>query len=144
MTVKQIVIGTDGSVGASKAMVWGASLAAALGAEVVAVHAYSPLDELAEHHGTDLASLADLAAARLHDEWCAPLVAAGVTYRSHLVEDLPVDALVLTAAEVGADLVIIGSHGQTGWRERILGRVASDLPNHLGCPVAIVPHGGPA
>ena len=44
-------------------------LAAGLGAEVVAVRAYSPLDELATTPGVELATLAERAAARLHDEW---------------------------------------------------------------------------
>ena len=143
MAFERIVIGTDGSAGAAKAMAWCASLAAGLGAEVIAVRAYSPLDELATTRGVDLATLAERAAARLHDEWCAPLAAAGVTYRSHLVEDLPVDCLVRTATEEDADLIVIGSHGETGWRERILGRVASGLPHHAPCPIAIVPHGDP-
>ena len=144
MAVQRIVIGTDGSSGASKAMAWCAELAAGLGAEVVAVQSYSPIDELAVTPGVDLTTLAERAATRLHDEWCAPLAAAGVAYRSHIVEDLPVDALVRTAAEEQADLIVIGSHGETGWRERILGRVASSLPHHTSCPIAIVPHGDPA
>lgn len=140
MAVERIVIGTDGSAGAAKAMAWCAELAAGLGAVVVAVRAYSPLDELAEGHGADLRELSERAGARLHDEWCAPLAAAGVTYRSHLVEDLPVAALVAVASEEDADLIVIGSHGESGWRERILGRVASGLPHDAPCPIAIVPH----
>lgn len=144
MAVQRIVIGTDGSPGAARAMVWCASLAAGLGAEVIAIRSYSPLDELATSPGTELSTLAERAAVRLHDEWCAPLADAGVSYRSHLVEDLPVEALVRTATEEQADLIVIGSHGETGWRDRILGRVASGLPHHAPCPVAIVPHGDDA
>jgi nucleotide-binding universal stress UspA family protein len=143
MGVQRIVIGTDGSPGANKAVAWCAELAAALGAEVTAVHAYSPLDHLAEGHGTDLGALAERTKARLHDEWCAPLAEAGVTYRSELVEDLPVDALVSTAGEVRADLIVIGSHGESGWRDRIMGRNATALPHDAPCPIAIVPHGRP-
>jgi nucleotide-binding universal stress UspA family protein len=144
MAVERIVIGTDGSPGAAKAMAWCASLAAGLGATVVAVRAYSPLDELATAPGTDLHELSVRATARLHDEWCAPLAAAGVTFESRLVEDLPVAALVAVATEVGADLIVIGSHGESGWRERLLGRNALDLPHHAPCPIAIVPHDPPA
>ena len=75
------------------------------------------------------ASCRSAAAARLHDDWCAPLAAAGVTYRSQLVEDLPVAALVSVATDEGADLIVIGSHGESGWRDRILGRTASGLPH---------------
>jgi nucleotide-binding universal stress UspA family protein len=144
MAVRTIVIGTDGSLGAAGAMRWCASLAAQLGAEVVAASAYSPLDELATAPaGTELSVLASRAAARLHDEWCAPLAEAGVSYRSRLMEDLPIDALVAAATEEGADLIVIGSHGATGWRERILGNVAIGLPNRAPCAVAIVPQADP-
>jgi nucleotide-binding universal stress UspA family protein len=144
MAVERIVVGTDGSAGAAKAVAWCADLAAALGAVVIAVRAYSPLDELALSPGTDLRQLSEQAGARLHDEWCAPLAAAGVTYESRLVEDLPVAALVSVATEEHAGLIIIGSHGESGWRDRILGRTASSLPHDAPCPIAIVPHDGPA
>jgi nucleotide-binding universal stress UspA family protein len=143
--VRTIVIGTDGSPGADGAMRWCASLAAQLGAEVVAIRAYSPLDELATaEEGTDLTELAARAATRLHDEWCAPLAEAAVTYRSRLAEDLPIEALVTAAAQEGADMIVIGSHGESGWRERIMGSTATSLTHHVSCPVAIVPQGGPA
>jgi nucleotide-binding universal stress UspA family protein len=144
MAVQRIVIGTDGSVGATKAVTWCASLAAELGAEVVAIYAYSPLDELPRHHNTDLGTLAKEAAARLHDEWCAPLADAGVTYTSRLVEDLPVAGLIATARSEGADLIVIGSHGEGGWRDRITGRTATGLPHDAPCPITIVPHDKPA
>jgi nucleotide-binding universal stress UspA family protein len=144
MAVQRIVVGTDGSVGSARAMAWCAELAAGLGAEVIAVHSYSPIDALAASPGVDLTTLAERAARQLQDEWCAPLAAAGVAHRSHLAEDLPVEALVRTATDERADLIVIGSHGETGWRDRILGRVASGLPHHAPCPVAIVPHGDPA
>jgi nucleotide-binding universal stress UspA family protein len=140
MAVERIVVGTDGSAGAAEAVAWCAELAAGLGAEVVAVRAYSPLDDLAGAPGTDLGVLSARAAARLHDEWCAPLAAAGVSYRSRLVEDLPVAALVSVATEEAAGLIVIGSHGESGWRDRILGRTASSLPHDAPCPIAIVPH----
>lgn len=144
MTIERIVVGTDGSVGAAKAMAWCAELASGLGAEVVAVQAYSPLDELATAPGTELGELSVRAAERLHQEWCAPLAAAGVTYRSRLVEDLPVAALVTVAREEDAGLIVIGSHGESGWRDRILGRTASGLPHDAPCPITIVPHDPPA
>ena len=144
MAVQRIVIGTDGSEGATKAVRWCASLAAGLGAEVVAIYAYSPLDELPRHRGTDLGTLAKEAATRLHDEWCAPLAEAGVTYTSRLVEDLPVDALVSTATSEAADLIVIGSHGEGGWQARIMGRTATGLPHDSPCPIAIVPHDKPS
>ena len=50
-----------------------------------------------------------------------------------------IGVLARTAGEVAADLVVVGSHGRTGWRERILGNVATKLPHEVRCPVTIVP-----
>lgn len=144
MSVHKIIIGTDGSPGAASAMAWCASLAAQLGASVIAVRAYSPLDEIGSMPGTELHELSERAARRLHDEWCSPLAETGVVFESRLVEDLPAAALRAVAQEVGADLIVIGSHGESGWRDRILGRTASELPHDAPCPITIVSHRGPA
>src|SRR5687768_12260616 len=37
----------------------------------------------------------------------------------------PADAAIIsTADEIGADLIIMGTHGRTGWRRAVLGSVA--------------------
>jgi nucleotide-binding universal stress UspA family protein len=65
---------------------------------------------------------------------------AGVAVRAALVENPDaLEVLEHVAGEESADLVVIGSHGETGWRERILGTVATELPRRLHCPIAIVP-----
>lgn len=145
MGVETIVVGVDGSVGADGAVRWAADLAAALGASVVAVHAYSPLENLgAAEPPLDFHQLRLDAEARLHDEWCAPLATAGVPFRSYLAEDEAVAALLTAAVEEDADLLVIGSHGASGWRERFLGRTASGLPERAGIPVVVVPQRPPS
>jgi nucleotide-binding universal stress UspA family protein len=63
-----------------------------------------------------------------------------VSFEARLVEEPdPVLAISEVARDVEADLVIVGSHGQTGWRERLLGRVATKLPYEVSCPVTLVP-----
>lgn len=145
MSITTIVVGLDGSDGAAQALAWCAELAADVGAEVVAVHAYSPIAELERAAPPiDFAALARDAEERLAGPWCEPLAAAGVAHRSRLVEDEAVAALVSVAAEESADLVVVGSHGETGWRERILGSVATELPGTLRVPVTIVPQQPPS
>ena len=59
---------------------------------------------------------------------------------SQLIEDPDaIGVLERVAREMEADLVVVGSHGRTGWRERILGNVATKLPHALDCPITIVP-----
>jgi nucleotide-binding universal stress UspA family protein len=140
-----IVVGHDGSDGGQLAVEWSGRLAAALGASVIVVRGYNPLDDLGSAEPPiDFAELERQAAARLDDMACAPLRAMGVSARSLLVENDAVSAIVDTAVSEHADLVVVGSHGQTGWRARILGSTATKLPHELDCPVVIVPLPDPA
>jgi nucleotide-binding universal stress UspA family protein len=135
-----IVVGHDGSSGADLAVRWAGGIAAVAEAEVVVVRGYNPLDDLGTvDPPVELAELERRARERLETEGCASLRELGVRHRAVLVEDHAVPAIVDTARSEGADLVVVGSHGQTGWRERILGSVATKLPHELTCPVAIVP-----
>lgn len=48
-------------------------------------------------------------------------------------------AIVETAAREAADLVVIGSHGRSGFRRAVLGSVAEDVMRQCRCPVFVVP-----
>jgi nucleotide-binding universal stress UspA family protein len=139
--VKVILVGDDGSDGGANAIAFAAPLAAPLGAQVVLVEAYSPLERLGDAKPPiDFAALKAQALDRLETERAAPLRDHDVPHTVRLIEDPDaIGVLARTAAEVGADLVVVGSHGRTGWRKRILGDVATKLPHALGCPITIVP-----
>jgi nucleotide-binding universal stress UspA family protein len=139
--VRTILVGDDGSAGAAAAIAFSAALAGPLGAEVVVVEAYSPLDELeTATPPVDFSRLEAAARDRLESQRGRVLRDRGIAHRAILVEDPDaIGVLARTAREVGADLVVVGSHGRTGWRERILGNVATKLPHEVSCPVTIVP-----
>jgi nucleotide-binding universal stress UspA family protein len=139
--VHVILVGDDGSVGGAEAIAFSARLAGPLGAEVVVVEAYSPLDELASAPPpVDFRQLEAKARDRLETERATALRAARVSHRVLLVEDPDaIGVLARTAGDVAADLIVVGSHGRTGWRERVLGNVATKLPHEVRCPVTIVP-----
>jgi nucleotide-binding universal stress UspA family protein len=87
----------------------------------------------------DMEQIADAASARV----------AEVTGRSAeefelIVEDGTPQALILeTAEEWMADLIIMGSHGQTSASDALLGSVTDSVLRHAHCPVLIVRRGGP-
>jgi nucleotide-binding universal stress UspA family protein len=140
-SIAVVAVGDDDSAGGAEAISFSARLAAQLGAEVVLVRAYSPLDEL-KHAAppVDFKQLEQATRDRLETERAAPLREAGVVYRVMLVEDPDaIGVLARAAKECGADLVVVGSHGKTGWRARVLGNVATKLPLALSCPITIVP-----
>jgi nucleotide-binding universal stress UspA family protein len=48
------------------------------------------------------------------------------------------EEIVRAAAELDADLIIVGTHGRTGVRRMLLGSVAEAILRKAGCPVLIV------
>lgn len=46
--------------------------------------------------------------------------------------------IVRIAGERGADLIVIATHGETGWRHVIFGSVAERVVQHAPCPVLTI------
>jgi nucleotide-binding universal stress UspA family protein len=66
-------------------------------------------------------------------------VLVGVDLETKLVHSHPVQALIDEA--LGAELVVVGSHGRGGFTGMLLGSVSQAVLHHAACPVAVVhPH----
>ena len=50
----------------------------------------------------------------------------------------PADAIVSEAAQLGADLIVMGTHGRTGLQHVLLGSVAEKVVRHASCPVLTI------
>ncbi len=50
----------------------------------------------------------------------------------------PADAIVRMATELGADLIVMGTHGRTGLPHILLGSVAEKVVRHAPCPVLTI------
>jgi nucleotide-binding universal stress UspA family protein len=48
------------------------------------------------------------------------------------------EEIVRAAAELDADLIVVGTHGRTGVRRMLLGSVAEAIVRKAGCPVLVV------
>ncbi|MEO8650030.1 MAG: universal stress protein [Acidobacteriota bacterium] len=91
---------------------------------------------------TELEKTARENAARFLDETCQ-------TIRSYFTESVPAvssdvlfgspdSRIVETAEEMGADLVIVGSHGYSRWERLLLGSVSDSVVHHAPCSVLVV------
>jgi nucleotide-binding universal stress UspA family protein len=130
------VVGVDGSGASLAALRWAASAAADLGAEVVAVTAVPPLDDiLRDSIHIEPGNWRQTLRHRAHDEWCRPLADVGVPYRVRLIERHAGAALLEAAAEEGADLLVVGVHQHRS----LTGRLSTHLSRHAPCPVVAVP-----
>ncbi len=137
MTFRRILHATDFSPCSSAALAVAGSLADALHAELLVLHV-SPLTAVVRSSGISLveADDADELAGRLRGlRPSAPGVA--VTHR--LEHGEPGVLIPRVAAEWGADLIVMGTHGRTGLLDRmLLGSVAETIVREAGCSVLTV------
>ena len=142
---RSIVVGTDGSETAGKAVQEAIDLAKTVGANVYVVSAYEPvpqgrLREEARQAPEDLqwminpredvdATLAD-AAERVRG--------AGLDVETFAREGDPADANLDVAEERDADLIVVGNKGMTGARRFLLGSVPNKVSHHAPCSVLII------
>ena len=142
---RSIVVGTDGSETAARAVDAAVQLAQLSGATLELVSAYEPvggqrLREEARQVPPDLqwivnrradvdATLRD-AAERARD--------AGVATQTFAREGDPADAILDVAEELGADLIVLGNKGMTGAKRFLLGSVPNKVSHHAPCAVMII------
>ena len=62
----------------------------------------------------------------------------GIAAEGQVLEGRPDEAIVKAAADVGADLIVMGSHGRTGLTKILLGSVAERVIGQAICPVLVV------
>lgn len=134
-----IVVGTDGSPSAERALQVAARLGRALGVEVVAVHAVGMMTELdgqyvpTEHHVAAIDH-------RFRERWCAPLAAEpGLAWRGAVQFGDPAQVLMRTAQEVDAAFVVVGSRGHGQTAPELLGSTSHYVVHHSDRPVVVVP-----
>jgi nucleotide-binding universal stress UspA family protein len=142
---RSIVVGTDGSDTARKAVDEAIDLARTVGATVCVVSAYEPvsqarLREEAKQTPSDLQWMVnprEEVDSTLSD--AADVVRdAGLDVETFAREGDPADAILDVAEERGADLIVVGNKGMTGARRFLLGSVPNKVSHHAPCSVLIV------
>ena len=145
---ESIVVGTDGSETAERAVSEAIRLAKALSAELHVVTAYKPIRGAKivgapEGAAKVWAPLPDHDAQAIVDEASASARMAGVKVQSHMLDKDPGDALLDVAGQVQASLLVVGNQGMSGAR-RVLGSVPNKVSHAARCNVLIVSTGAPA
>ena len=62
----------------------------------------------------------------------------GLATEAKVVQGDPREAIVDAARMMGADMVVVGSHGRTGLGKLVMGSVASHVVAHAPCTVMVV------
>jgi nucleotide-binding universal stress UspA family protein len=138
--VHRVVVGTDGSKTAAKAVAEAGDLAKAEGASVHVVTAFRAPFELevvtggATQEHVDMRRTAETVAARAADQ----LRAQGIVVDFEAREGDPAEVLIAVATEDEADLIVVGNKGMTGIGRFLLGSVPNKITHHAPCSVMVV------
>lgn len=141
---RTILVGSDFSEEADRALSWAVDLAQRMGAAIEVAHVNAaqavvlppPIDVLPvalTAPSGDEAATAPLAAR------VASVAQRGIPVSSWIGEGDPAIALKERADELGASLVVVGSRGSSGLAHVLLGSVAERVIRHATRPVLVVP-----
>jgi nucleotide-binding universal stress UspA family protein len=142
---RSIVLGTDGSDTARKAVQQATELARQVGASISLVSAYQPVsnqrlrDEKREvpKDMEWMVNPREDVEATLR-EAAEEVEGAGVTVETFAREGDAADAILDVAEEQSADLIVVGNKGMTGAKRFLLGSVPNKVSHHAPCSVLII------
>jgi nucleotide-binding universal stress UspA family protein len=145
MAGQPIVVGTDGSATAGRAVDKAGELAAALGVPLHVVMSYKLVTSsasLAAAGGVSIDPVVTNEGSSSHAESVVARAAdglreAGITVTPHVCAGEAADSLIAVAGDVGAQMIVVGNRGMLGAR-RVLGSVPNRVSHHAPCCVLIV------
>lgn len=144
MTIRHILCPVDFSDASSHALDQAVVLAGWYGARITALHVdtvAARVEGLAHPEGDGL-RLEAAERQRLQDRlavFCQPATAADVAVDLRVVLGHPVTAILEHAASLPADLIVMGTHGASGFEHLVLGSVTEKVLRRATCPVLTVP-----
>jgi nucleotide-binding universal stress UspA family protein len=139
MIPTNILVPIDFSPCAEHALDYACELAGKLGAKLHLVNAIgSTLPELSIALTDQMITSIRQSNATALDKLVAARRSLASFGEIRVVDDDPRDAIVKAAAALGADLIIIGTHGRRGLSRALLGSVAEHVIRRSPCPVLAV------
>lgn len=145
MPYRSIVVGTDGSETAERAIREAAQMAVDHHARLVIVTAYESSDDQLARESDGVPddirwALTDRVQAEEKAEHGRSIAreagAEGVVAQA--IAGSPPDVLLEAAQDFDADIIVVGSQGLTGAARYVLGSVASSVAHHAPCDVCII------
>ena len=141
MIAQHILVPTDFSEYADDALDYAIALAKTLQARLTCLHVIhitplamddydtSGLVSYLEEIETDAQQRMQALLRRIHQE--------GLQGETVIIHDVPFQAILNTAKEKGADLIVMGTHGRTGLTHVLMGSVAERVVRLAPCPVLV-------
>jgi len=145
MQIRSILLPTDFSECGNYALSYAASLARRFKASIICINVIEPIVPTVGYSGmTEPLPIADITE-QLEDsaERELPKLAecdecSGLDVEELVVHGEAASEIVRVAKERDVDLIVISSHGRTGWGRILFGSTAESVVRHASCPVLVV------
>lgn len=138
MADRLILLPIDGSVSSEAAARFAEDIARSEAARIMVLGVVVDLrgsDREAEVEG----AVADFMREHVMQE-VARIQEAGIQAEGLVTEaETPQAGILRVAGEQGARIIVMGTHGVTGWRHAVIGSVSDAVIRHAGVPVVLVP-----
>ena len=145
----KILIAVEDSPFSDQSIKYGFELAKKFGAEIILVHVNEipvstpyiadPFFNEAPMIMPEMMDLQEDATKKLFDR-IQKEYGDGITLYTYNRIGKPKDEILATAEECNADLIILGTHGRTGFDHFISGSVAESVVRKAKCPVLVIPN----
>jgi len=141
LPIKKICCPTDFSEPSQEALRSACELAAHFGAELVLVHVVTPIPVIPIHDDPTSFNLPlyekemEQSAVKSLKKMQQEKIQQGIQSRTVVIQGDPATQIVSLADSDNIDLIIIATHGFTGWRKFMFGSVTEKVIRFANCPV---------
>ncbi|HZZ79706.1 MAG TPA: universal stress protein [Gemmataceae bacterium] len=137
LPIKTILFATDFSPASKIAFDVAAALARDYNARLIALHVVEPVQmgfsEFNAYVGPDEDTGLAMESLKAYKS-----PSPRVTIEHRLLEGAAATVITETAAETAADVIVMGTHGRTGFSRLMMGSVAEEVLRHAPCPVLTI------
>jgi len=142
LPLKRILVPTDFSEASYSAFGAAGELAEQYRADIVLLHVIPPVPLFAyDVPALDMSvysrTLREAAMGHLHT-LISHRFPRGIAIEPQVALGDPARTIVRNARETGADMVVISTHGETGWRHTLFGSVTEKVVRHADRPVLVI------
>jgi nucleotide-binding universal stress UspA family protein len=143
----KILVAVDLSESTDKILIEVEKIAQALSASVCVLHVAEPEPDFV---GFDVGprTVRDSRSKKFHDEHrkvqaiAERLRKARLDTIALLVQGATAETILNEALKLGADMIVVGSHGRGAMRQLLVGSVSEGVLRKSGCPILVVPTHG--
>jgi len=144
--ISKILVPVDFSSPSRRALDEAIGLAEVFGAEIHLLHCYQINPGVMSPYGVVVPETYDyevrIAALQRLSEWRDEVRAQNIIAKEHITALPPFAEIAAMAEKLGADLIVMGTRGLTGFKHALLGSVAERTIRIAPCPVLTGKDGG--